>query len=399
MGNICSNLRSHDEPTYIATSNYANSKNANSSDGTGSLCDICNGLGFTSQHFIFHSNDGQNENEKVDLGLVKDMRAKQAHCSLCRLLLNALGPSLPDIENGEPVWVSVTWRKESIMSSDDTFPIQKTSTIPRILEPIAETRAFIGGGPLFPRDGLNMFPGIVLLADDIPNDIPDIAPNRSGFARLIKDKIDFDMVRGWLSICKAQHLGSCDQPLMEEEIMDPAKEIASFRLIDVIDKCIVHPPPKCEYSALSYVWGSIQTQDVLRTLKANLNVLETPGAFLRPEIARRIPLTIRHAMDLLSNLQTRYLWVDSLCIIQDDDGPTGSKMENISKMNIIYSAAYFTIEAATGTDANAGLPGLDAGSRKTSQVVEVVDPGLRLALRERSSDSYWKSVYYTRGWT
>jgi len=74
-------------------------------------------------------------------------------------------------------------------------------------------------------------------------------------------------------------------------------------------------------------------------------------------------------------------------------------MAAISKMDIVYGAAYLTIMAATGADANAGLPGLRPGTRKIPQPVEEVLPGLRLAYKTKHHDYISEAVYYKRAWT
>jgi len=209
---------------------------------------------------------------------------------------------------------------------------------------------------------LNLFPEITLLANDAPT------PSKSYFARLINDKIDFSMVRNWLAMCHAGHGHFCNQSkMLDREISDPAAEIPTFRLIDVVDNCIVSAPYKCKYVGLSYVWGNIDISSILRLLKANLDDLEKPASPLQKEYYERIPLTVRDAMQVVRELHFRYLWTDSLCIVQDDDGDQGSKYDAISKMDLVYGAAYLTIIAATGTDANAGLPGLHPGTRGLTQ--------------------------------
>jgi hypothetical protein len=49
------------------------------------------------------------------------------------------------------------------------------------------------------------------------------------------------------------------------------------------------------------------------------------------------------------------LWVDWICIKQNN---AADKMSLIRHMGTIYESACFTIVAATGQDANHGLPGL-----------------------------------------
>jgi hypothetical protein len=49
----------------------------------------------------------------------------------------------------------------------------------------------------------------------------------------------------------------------------------------------------------------------------------------------------------------RYLWVDALYIIQDD---LADKAKQLPMMGMIYGSSTFTIMAAAGDSAEAGLP-------------------------------------------
>lgn len=73
-------------------------------------------------------------------------------------------------------------------------------------------------------------------------------------------------------------------------------------------------PKKCQYVTLSYVWGTFLS---FMTTKANIKELESPG-ILRT-LAHQLPKTIRDAIDLVRMLGYRFLWVDRLCIVQDDE--------------------------------------------------------------------------------
>ncbi|KAF4631732.1 hypothetical protein G7Y89_g6392 [Cudoniella acicularis] len=80
---------------------------------------------------------------------------------------------------------------------------------------------------------------------------------------------------------------------------------------------------------------------------------------------------------MVFQLGLRYLWVDSLCIIQDDDE---THDRQISQMDRIFHSASFTIVAAHGSNAHAGLPGIRPNSRKRYQLVETV-AGIELGNR------------------
>jgi len=106
-----------------------------------------------------------------------------------------------------------------------------------------------------------------------------------------------------------------------------------------------------KYVALSYVWGQLP---MFSLRGENVDFLSEPGALERVRLY--LPRTINDAIDFVRALGTRYLWVDSLCLIQDDPEDV---RQGLCLMNSIYRGSYFTIVAASGGDANEGLPGID----------------------------------------
>ncbi|KDR74962.1 hypothetical protein GALMADRAFT_570303 [Galerina marginata CBS 339.88] len=357
-----------------------------------SLCDTCRALDLNPRRFVVGpSTDNEETNQPeepepdINLGLVQDIKNKP-HCPFCRLILAALGPNTPTVEDGEQVAVTMSWDTDG-PTPDINAPWNRIPKI-RILRPYAQKE---GGG--WVSASLNLFPEITLLANDSPT------PSKTFFSRVISDQIDFAMVQNWLSTCETLHGDQCNKTqMLDHEVEDPATEIPSFRLIDVVDNCIVPAPHNSKYVALSYVWGDIKPETVLRTLQGNVEELEKPGALSLSENYDRIPLTIRDAMQVVRELNLRYLWVDILCLIQDE-AVGQSRLHAISKMDIVYAAAHLTILAGTGADANAGLPGVQPGTRKVVQPMEEILPGLRLAYRAKHYDYIKDSVYYTRGWT
>lgn len=350
------------------------------------LCDICKGLGLSPKQFVVDQNENQTWNSPlIEKELVADM-LKRSYCPLCRLIIKALGgPELPSFENGEPVYVVLGWSTDG---SSLTTGRDQTPQI-RVLRPSARK---LEGAPISTFEHLPMYPEITLLANDSPD------PSTPLLARPIQqDKIDFRMVRKWIAMCEDGHGQDCNKSMMREhQLQHPVDIIPEFRLVDVIDNCLVRGTSvgRTKYVTLSYVWGRV---DVLRTLKSTVDRFEQRSGLKRPEVYEKIPWTIRDAMQVTRKIGLRYLWVDSLCIVQDDD--SGKKEEAIRKMDLVYGASFVTIIAATGNDANAGLPGVRPGTRNFRQPIEQITPGFRLAFKPRHHDYISSAPYYTRSWT
>ena len=111
------------------------------------------------------------------------------------------------------------------------------------------------------------------------------------------------------------------------------------------------------------------------------------------------PKTITDAMIVACWLDIPYLWVDALCIQQDD---YADKAKIIANMGAIYSNADLTIVASTNRNPSEGLPGVTSVHRSQEQIVERFQ-GIQLAVafhdpRKPLSDVE-TSVWNTRGWT
>jgi len=62
------------------------------------------------------------------------------------------------------------------------------------------------------------------------------------------------------------------------------------------------------------------------------------------KIISSLPQTLKDAVIITRRLGQQYLWVDALCILQDDNE---AKQEEISRMSQIYKNSIFTIQAAS----------------------------------------------------
>ncbi|KAF3026625.1 hypothetical protein E8E14_014445 [Neopestalotiopsis sp. 37M] len=166
-------------------------------------------------------------------------------------------------------------------------------------------------------------------------------------------------------------------------------------LIDVETNKLVQQTTATRYLALSYVWGS---SSVFKTTSENRKRLEKNG-FSNGD---HLPKVVRDAMVLTRKLEERYLWVDALCIEQDDE-TSAQKRIQLQNMDTIYKDAYLTLVAWTATSADSALPGISEPSLPCQVVQKKVG---NLILENRLSADlpflrHYGSIshYETRGWT
>lgn len=179
------------------------------------------------------------------------------------------------------------------------------------------------------------------------NDALDSAPAHeqiiSGRPILAPDaELNFSRVRNWLDDCLKHH-PKCRWTSSGLKVNDTKLEtIIPKRLISVgsdnpdtlIPPRIVHTDGlRGKYVALSYCWVQNPlvklTRSSLRELEAKVDL-------------SLLAETIRDAVTVTRKLKVPYLWVDSLCIIQDD---RDDRDEELKKMADIYQGAVLTISA------------------------------------------------------
>ena len=97
------------------------------------------------------------------------------------------------------------------------------------------------------------------------------------------------------------------------------------------------------YTILSHCWGGGQP---IQTKKANLKQ-HCEGISLD-----QLPPTFRDAVIVTRDLGIKYLWIDTMCIIQDDRADWDQEAK---KMGLYYHYASLVIAATGASDANGGL--------------------------------------------
>jgi Heterokaryon incompatibility protein (HET) len=96
------------------------------------------------------------------------------------------------------------------------------------------------------------------------------------------------------------------------------------------------------YAALSHCWGRVghftTTSASMASRKEGIQIEE-------------LPKTFQDAVEIVRRIGIRYLWIDSLCICQDDVDDWACES---AKMAAVYSNAYLTIAASHAPDSTAG---------------------------------------------
>jgi len=150
-----------------------------------------------------------------------------------------------------------------------------------------------------------------------------------------------------------------------------------------------------QYVALSYVWGEPQPH---RTTKQNID------SYMDHIDRAGLPQTLLDAIDTTHRLGVRYLWADSLCIIQDDDE---DKINELSKMHSIYRHSYLTIVAASAQRVSEGfLQARPDTLCKDSFTLPFILPDgsgtgsvtFTLAADDQTYYAWWEEPTHTRAW-
>ncbi|KAK4033587.1 heterokaryon incompatibility protein-domain-containing protein [Parachaetomium inaequale] len=161
-----------------------------------------------------------------------------------------------------------------------------------------------------------------------------------------------ELARRWLGECAQNH----------KDCKVPSDTLMPTRVIDIggdgRDPVLVETEGRPgQYATLSYCWGK---KPQLRTTK------ETLSAFLEAIPVGELQKTALDALEICRHLGIPYLWIDALCIVQDDEDDW---LRESARMCDIYSSSALTIAAARSLSARQGVFGYQQyGSREYSQI-------------------------------
>ena len=162
-----------------------------------------------------------------------------------------------------------------------------------------------------------------------------------------------------------------------------------FRVIDVTRRCLVEIREQ-SFFALSYVWGEDLPSSLLEASSATIDSMGQEGGLPTSQM----PRTIENAIQICIQLGQNHLWVDRLCVIQDDDEDKESQIE---AMKEIFSSAELVLIAAYGDSMSFGIAGVGPSRSLTQQREHFL--GLQVTNVSQNIQDDPLDLWHTRGWT
>ncbi|KAI9868469.1 MAG: hypothetical protein M1813_005913 [Trichoglossum hirsutum] len=144
--------------------------------------------------------------------------------------------------------------------------------------------------------------------------------------------------REWLNSCQETHplcrLGEIELPTRVLDVRSRRAD-GMVRLLDT-------GAERASYATLSYCWG---TSGNLQSTTATVGL--SRGGIKIDEL----PKTVRDAVAITQHFGLQYLWVDALCIIQDDPQDWDREAQSMAR---VYANAYVNISALGAADTSQG---------------------------------------------
>ncbi|KAI1750820.1 heterokaryon incompatibility protein-domain-containing protein [Xylaria castorea] len=175
------------------------------------------------------------------------------------------------------------------------------------------------------------------------------APKIGGVARHIAAKpgsdAGFSLIKAWLDRCVNGH-SSCREADSKAEHKLP-KRVIKVGSDDNTTISLHEPDDRpgvvgSHYLALSHCWGQIPlprlTTDTLEKKKGNI-------------LWESLPRTFQDVILVARGIGVEYVWIDSLCIIQDDEEDWETEA---AKMSLIYEGALMVIAATASGNGHGG---------------------------------------------
>ncbi|UKZ48019.1 hypothetical protein TrVGV298_002255 [Trichoderma virens] len=194
----------------------------------------------------------------------------------------------------------------------------------------------------------------------------------------------FSLLNEWIELCNQNHSCFPDTSDTYQPGCMPTRviDVRQLRLVEISKRT------KHKYIALSHCWGKLKLEEKFCTTSHNIEILKKNIPL------KSLPKSFQDAVTVTRALRISYLWIDSLCIIQDD---TKDWESEASKMGDVFNSAYCTIAASSAASSLDGFLGVR--SPRACVTVQTTRGPLQLAeFIDNFHAHVEQSVLSTRGW-
>ncbi|KAM7215588.1 Heterokaryon incompatibility protein (HET) domain containing protein [Rhypophila decipiens] len=230
---------------------------------------------------------------------------------------------------------------------------------------------FLSGYPS-PLLSLCIWPGVAGKGDCLTSScsLDNIAVDGDGVFQIASPKLLsrkkgsalFTLLTSWLTECDQHHTccsryqASCPPQPLPTRLLDVGQSSREHqrypweekvRLCETADMIADQSCSAPHYIALSHPWGDGSKHNHFCTTTKNIAARTAHGIWIS-----ELPKTLQDAVQVTRELGIRYIWIDTLCIIQGDDGDFDSEAR---RMELVYSMAYCVIAASCATGTSSGF--------------------------------------------
>ncbi|KAK3346347.1 heterokaryon incompatibility protein-domain-containing protein [Lasiosphaeria hispida] len=343
-----------------------------------SLCERCQRLEMTQARFLASSpqvgiGKADIPRQRISLGRLSGIRANLDRCRFCFLVWKAAADQLTlakrNLDELDPeTSAHATWeidgrRQVSLSKNDDSF-----------FEPVTRHIRLSWDTSDLLNDAY-----VVLRGDD-----PRVVGLQPAFlGRRVNLTQDLTQIvattNRWINHCNSHHRNCRPTELT------PLRPSQRLRVVDVCNVKLVPLTKSMDYVVLSYTWEAATERSLQRNSKESWHDRGLQ------EVESQLPQTVQVAIKFVKDLGKRYLWIDSLCIVQDDDL---DKQENYSAIDRIFANSSLTICAVRPSYS-------DPLSRNPSIGQHILDCGEKMSLMvHHPLETHVQSSPWSRGaWT
>lgn len=199
-------------------------------------------------------------------------------------------------------------------------------------------------------------------------------------------------LKNWISVCDDNH-DKCrilEIPLLPSRVIDVGDASSGSDSVKLVETA---ESERGVYIALSHCWGKLSTP--FTTTQSNISKMKKGFS---PSIA---PATFQDAIQTTRNLGIHYLWIDSLCILQDD--AKDWELES-SRMGAVYRDSTLTLLAMDAKSDAEGFLKMRPPTNATLMLKSPAGHTANIFLRAQGPPDYWVGrssrtrALDTRGW-